>query len=194
MLDDNRLDCTPKDPTAFKTKLGMIGMGGVMGSTSMSISSLMCDSDAQALKHQIRKFWEIDELPLLPKMRAEYAWCESIFKNTHTRKLCGRYIVRLPFKNASPTFGNSFTLVHCRLLPLEKRLSCSPDLFKEYNYIMQDYIDAGHMELIDNPDVNRAYYVSYHHVLKPTSSTTRLRVLFDASPRPSDGLSVNDEL
>lgn len=187
----DRLDCTPKGPTAFKTKLGWIVMGNVLGSIPVSISSLMCNS---ALEHQIRKFWEIDELSLSPKMSDEDALCESIFKNTHAREPNGRYIVRLPFKSASPTFGNSFTLAHCRLLSLERRLSRSPELRKEYNCFMQDYLDAGHMELIDNPVVNKAYYIPHHCVLKPTSSTTRLRVVFDASARPSDGPSLNDQL
>ncbi|XP_055633212.1 uncharacterized protein LOC129773601 [Toxorhynchites rutilus septentrionalis] len=42
-----------------------------------------------------------------------------------------------------------------------------------------------------NENPTKIFYLSYHCVLKPTSSTTKLRVVFDGSAESSTGVSVN---
>ncbi|BET01615.1 Pao retrotransposon peptidase [Nesidiocoris tenuis] len=50
------------------------------------------------------------------------------------------------------------------------------------------------MKLVDPSDENSqpTYYVPHHPVFKETSSTTKLRVVFDFSCRSAEGLSLND--
>jgi len=43
-------------------------------------------------------------------------------------------------------------------------------------------------------DVKTSYYLPHHAVFKETSSTTKLRVIFDASCKSTSGLSLNDML
>ncbi|XP_024870107.1 uncharacterized protein LOC112453542 [Temnothorax curvispinosus] len=61
---------------------------------------------------------------------------------------------------------------------------------------MQDYLDSGHMEVIRNPfpSDGHIYYLPHHGVYKLDSTTTKLRVVFNASSRCSNGLSINDTL
>lgn len=46
----------------------------------------------------------------------------------------------------------------------------------------------------DRTQATTTYYLPHHPVLKPTSSSTKLRVVFDASIKSSSGLSLNNIL
>jgi len=64
-----------------------------------------------------------------------------------------------------------------------------------YSDFMQEYIDLGQMQPVDSFDSNQPHYVIPHHaVLRPDSSTTKLRVVFDASAKSSSGVSLNNIL
>ncbi|XP_072400953.1 uncharacterized protein [Diabrotica undecimpunctata] len=68
----------------------------------------------------------------------------------------------------------------------------------KYHEFMQEYIQLGHMSKVeDKTDFNSEtpnYYLPHHGVLKETSLTTKLRVVFDGSARTDSGLSLNDVL
>ena len=57
---------------------------------------------------------------------------------------------------------------------------------------MNEYIDLKHMTLVPKPKFNEPHYVIPHHcVFKLSSSTTKIRVVFDASAVTSSGISLN---
>ena len=55
-----------------------------------------------------------------------------------------------------------------------------------------------HAELVPPQDLQKpsshTYYLPTHGVVKDSSSTTKLRIVFDASARSSSGHSLNDSL
>ncbi|GBL73893.1 hypothetical protein AVEN_230838-1 [Araneus ventricosus] len=58
---------------------------------------------------------------------------------------------------------------------------------------MQEYEALGHMELVtDNNEPSTSYYLPHHGVFKPDKTSTKLRVVFNASALSSNGLSLND--
>jgi hypothetical protein len=64
---------------------------------------------------------------------------------------------------------------------------------------MNKFIDLGHMESapVNLPDATYqqpSYFMAHQAVIKPDSTTTKLRVVFDASAKRSTGLSLNDVL
>lgn len=60
---------------------------------------------------------------------------------------------------------------------------------------MHEYEALGHMQRIEKQHLPTSnYFIPHHCVLKPDSSTTKLRVVFDASAKTSTGLSLNDIL
>lgn len=60
---------------------------------------------------------------------------------------------------------------------------------------MQEYIDLGHMSKItESVGVLNPVYLPHHSVIRESSTTTRLRVVFDASAKTASGVSLNDTL
>ena len=56
---------------------------------------------------------------------------------------------------------------------------------------MTEYIHLNHMEITPNEAERQAYHMPQHSVLKPSSITTKLRVVFDASCKSSNNTSLN---
>ncbi|XP_036335372.1 uncharacterized protein LOC118745803 [Rhagoletis pomonella] len=76
---------------------------------------------------------------------------------------------------------------------LEKRLAANENLRRHYVEFMHELLRLAHMECVrDRP--SSCYYMPHHAVLKETSETTKLRVVFNASMKSSSGFSLNDAL
>jgi len=84
-----------------------------------------------------------------------------------------------------------------RLRWLETRLGMSEDLHNEYNATIQDYLDSGHImtkvQLVPN-EVDLFYCTPHKAVVKPESTTTKIRVENDASAVTTSRMSMNDNL
>lgn len=64
---------------------------------------------------------------------------------------------------------------------------------------MNEYLELGHiMSKIENAESNvssqSSYYMPHHAVLRESSTTSRIRVVFDAAAKTSTGTSLNDQL
>ena len=83
-----------------------------------------------------------------------------------------------------------------RLSSQLKRLRKDPEILKEYDSIIQDQLQSGIIEQVDcakRPDVGRVHYLPHHGVVRRDALTTKLRVVFDASSKPSsDSPSLNE--
>ncbi|XP_059225759.1 uncharacterized protein LOC131997906 [Stomoxys calcitrans] len=121
------------------------------------------------LENQLRLFWEQEELAETKNLSLEEEACESYFATTYIRTSEGRYEVHLPFRS----------------------------LLKAYKAFMSEYEHLGHMEKVGRypqdlpPNI---YFLPHHGVLRESSTTTKLRVVFDGSSRVPPQPSLNDEL
>lgn len=123
--------------------------------------------------------------------------CEQIFAKTTTRGENGKFVVRLPLKPNAQELGESKSMALDRLLKLEMRFARNPSLQHDYTAFMQAYLDLGHMEKVSEASLQRGqpvFYFPHHPVLKPDSSTTKLRTVFNGSATTSSGVSLNDNL
>ncbi|XP_062537656.1 uncharacterized protein LOC134205977 [Armigeres subalbatus] len=80
-----------------------------------------------------------------------------------------------------------------RFFILEKRLEQDPELKRQYAEFMEDYERLGHCEEVkegDDPEGVK-WYLPHHAILRPSNTTTKCRVVFDASAKVK-GLSLND--
>lgn len=82
----------------------------------------------ERLDSQLRRFWELEEVPKPKIVNAEDEICENLFRSTTTRARDGRYVVRLPFK---PSFPEHIALGQSRTSALQQFLSMERSLLKK---------------------------------------------------------------
>ncbi|XP_065368808.1 uncharacterized protein LOC135961242 [Calliphora vicina] len=199
LLCVGQIKLNPNIPTLQKTLLGWIVSGKYkelkhFNKNVCHLSSLTENEDS--LDSIVRRFWELEEIPREANVLSiEHQECEKSFSKSVQRLPSGRFKVALPFKADPNTLGLSFETARRRFLSLERRLSKEPQTKEMYNSFMKEYINLGHMSIADNkvPDVSH-YFIPHQCVLRPQSSTTKLRVVFDASCKTSTQLSLNDLL
>ncbi|XP_037909904.1 uncharacterized protein LOC119650835 [Hermetia illucens] len=106
-----------------------------------------------------------------------------------------QFTVSLPFSDSAEKLGSSAGFVKSRFYALERKLARNGDLRKQYTKFMKEYLDLGHMKEV-NPDQipHPHYFLPHHCVLKPDSTSTKLRVVLDASAKTSTNVSLNDIL
>ncbi|XP_053685671.1 uncharacterized protein LOC128735203 [Sabethes cyaneus] len=150
-----------------------------------------------SLEDSLERFWQTEEIMVKDNYSIEERQCESHYQSATVRQGDGRYVVRLP---RAPDFdvmlGESKTNTMQRFVRLEKRLERNPKLKQDYHEFIQEYLNLGHMRLIEveDNDVSKAYYLPHHPVIKEASTTTKMRVVFDGSAKTSTGYSLNDAL
>lgn len=158
-------------------------------------SPTCCSISTSELDAQLIKFWKIEELTDRASFTTEERFVENHFKSTHTRNSDGRFVVAVPKKLNPELLGESKTMAMKRFLELEKRLSNDQNLKTQYTQFMREYQELEHMEEISaEPQKKSCYFLPHHPVVKETSITTKVRVVFDASSETSTGLSLNDIL
>ncbi|XP_055623062.1 uncharacterized protein LOC129766519 [Toxorhynchites rutilus septentrionalis] len=149
------------------------------------------------LDQRVSRFWELETCHSPSIWSTEEKLCEENFVANVRRNSTGRYVVSLP-KNAELVgqLGNSLSIATRRFLCLEKRFQHNPELFHQYKAFMDEYLALGHMKLVSSVEDNpgRHFYLPHHAVLKPDSTTTNLRVVFDGSCKTTSGFSLNDLL
>lgn len=172
-----------------KTRLGWVVASGE--SSQNSVDSATCH--LITLEELLLKFWTIEEVAVAKPKSKEEIECEAHFTRTVTRDNDGRYTVRLPFRNTNNRLGESRTIALKRLTSLEKRLNTDLKLKTDYNQVLEEYVKMKHISRIDDTN-DFGYYMPHHAVIKNTSTTTKVRIVFDASAKTSNGMSLNDVL
>lgn len=186
---------TQQGITARQTIFGWVLSGPIIEPTrSLNFNAKISLCSHKNLENALRKFWEIESLEPTPQLSTEEQQCEQIFASTHSRDEHGRYKVHLPFNLETNPLGNSKRSAISSLVSLEKRFARQPHLRKDYAAFIDEYLSLGHMEpCTSDPADKDCFYLPHHPVLKQ-STTTRLRVVFDASRQTHLGPSLNDKL
>ncbi|XP_035208084.1 uncharacterized protein LOC118182802 [Stegodyphus dumicola] len=135
---------------------------------------------------QLRSFFQLESFPGDGKevvKNEEEIFCEGHFNETYLRDKTGRYIVKLPMKDdATSMLGSSKEITVKRLNTIWNRLDANKTMANLYKEFMNEYLNLNHMEPVmpvDNCDT--CYYIPHHAVYRPEKTSTRLRVVFDAS-------------
>ncbi|XP_075157834.1 uncharacterized protein LOC142231101 [Haematobia irritans] len=149
------------------------------------------------LHMQMEFLWSLEQVEYKSqkKYTEEQEACESSFLK-HVEQLDnGRIQIMLPFKESTSLLGSSYNVALKRLTNLEKRLAHDVALKEQYIAFMREYEQLGHMTLVENVNLSQQqFFIPHHCVVKPSSTSTKLRVVFDASAKTSSGISLNDVL
>ncbi|GFQ86810.1 DUF1758 domain-containing protein [Trichonephila clavata] len=185
---------TLADPQFFEpSKIDILLVTGSVQSSSNKIICHLSVEDIH-LDDTLRSFWEIEALPEKTLVEDELKYCMEHFDATHTMDSNGRYIVQMPIIADKVQLGSSKDLAVKKLNSNLNRLNKSPDIKKLYNDFLDEYKNLGHMEEVKEGILpNPHYYIPHQAILRPDKSTTKLLV-FNASSKTSNGISLNDTL
>ena len=120
------------------------------------------------------------------------------FSDTHYYSpTAGRYVVTLPKKVTTQQLGESFVTAKNRFIRNEAALLRKGN-WTQFQAVVQEYLTLGHAQLVTQSEMCtptcNTYHLPMHAVHKSSSSSTKLRVVFDASCPTSSGFSLNDML
>ncbi|XP_037816904.1 uncharacterized protein LOC119607172 [Lucilia sericata] len=174
----------------------------VSGPTSKFVYSDLINVNICSLEEQLKAFWLQEELLEKRKWTEEEELCERYFKATTTRDSTGRYKVALPFKNIikgepMPMFSMTDYSALSRLKNIEAKCKQNPKFGDAYYKFMTEYENLDHMKAVGvypNDLGRNCYFLPHHGVWRESSSTTKLRVVFDGSAKNCTKSSLNDEL
>ncbi|XP_058978635.1 uncharacterized protein LOC131802432 [Musca domestica] len=186
-------------PTLQKTLLGWIVSGKYTSQTAISSQrstySIVQHKDIfQEINKNIEMLWKIDVVESkCQNMSREQKVCEDHFVKNVSVQSDGRLMVRLPFKGDPNVLGDSGDIALCRFFSIERKLNKNPELKEDYSQFLKEYEELGHMSQVDDTNISVPnYYIPHHCVLRPSSVSTKLRVVFDASCRTSSQTSLNE--
>ena len=119
------------------------------------------------------------------------------FEATYSRNDKGRYIVRLPLKNVPLILGGSRGQA-CRRFHQNKHSLQRKGKYDDYTKALQEYAELRHAEPVPAGELEKpestAYYLPSLGVVKQSSITTKLRIVFYASAKTTSGILLNDTL
>ncbi|XP_050494523.1 uncharacterized protein LOC126875676 [Bombus huntii] len=174
-----------------KTRFGWV----IGGSPTSQSSALAFHAFTTALQADPARVWEIDEGPPTAHISEAERQCEEHFRNHDQRTNEGRYMVALPFNETIPSLGSSKTMAMKRLIFLCRRFQRDKRFEADYRAVIQEYVELGHMTKITTDNcTDDGYFLPHHGVIKESSQTTKLRVVFDGSAPTTTGVSLNDVL
>ena len=151
------------------------------------------------LNQTLERFWRMEELPKgAPLLSNQEMAVQKHFLDTH--QFCpsaGRYMVTLPKRVTTQQLGESYQTAKNRFLRNERSLQRQGN-WDHFQKVVQEYLTLGHAQMVSPSElctpVAKTYCMPMHAVFKSSSSSTKLRVVFDASCPTSSGVALNDIL
>jgi len=198
IIEDGIVRGDAQSPIAQRTKLGWIISGPINGNISVTHSQGYHISVDKDLHDLLQRFWKLEEIipSTTSTLSKDDQECEQHYKSTHSRDQEGRYIVKLPFKQSVTQLGDSCSKALQMITHLSKKFANNPTYAQTYREFLNEYERLGHMNLVSNSQAKPKifYYLPHHGVIRESSSTTKLRVVFNGSSRTTTGVSLNDLL
>ncbi|XP_046608737.1 uncharacterized protein LOC124299524 [Neodiprion virginianus] len=178
----------PAQPAALETIFRWVVIGAEQAFSKASsrtkvLRTVTASAEASELSQALTKFWELEEVPPAVHLSPDEEACYDHFKKTHTRNEQGRFVLRLPFKEA-PTLPDSKAVAETCLNRQIRRFKKNPQVGEAYSTFMQEYSDLRHMEVVPEDEATNPIsgYIPHHCVFK----LSKIRVVFNGSQRYSN--------
>ena len=119
------------------------------------------------------------------------------FDAHHSHDSEGRFLVPLPKRSTASKLGESRAQAVSRFISFERVIHAKGE-FEEVEKVIDEYFVSKHAEPVPQADLEKppseVFYSPIHVVRKESSTTTKVRAIFDASAKTSTGISLNDIL
>ncbi|XP_055701634.1 uncharacterized protein LOC129800889 [Phlebotomus papatasi] len=187
----------PDFPKLKSSSFGWILMGEhKTASSAVTEDYSICNiTTLSSIDKTLRKFWEMETIPNQVPLSTEQQEVEDLYRISTTRNIDGRFVVHLPFRNNLHRLADNKTNAISQFLRLERKLDKDPLLKKQYSDNISEYLELGFLESVPVHELhNKSHYLPHHGVVKESSISTKLRVVYNASSKSSSGLSLNDTL
>ena len=138
---------------------------------------------------ELRRFWELESLGVFPNDESVYERFTQSIKQKDKR-----YEVELPWKESHPVLPDNYQLSEKRLKHLLTRLRNDPKVFQEYDAVIKGQLKEGIVEVVDQlnlGEIGKVHYLPHHAVIRRDKSTTKMRIVYDASANDG-GPSLNE--
>ena len=197
----NIIDCEriilPSGLLLISSKLGYILTGKYSDPTEerykgIDVTSCLVMSQDESC---LSKIWDLDMIGIYdPVYVGEDDKALEHFNNTVS---ChhGRYFVTWPWKYTEVDLPENFDVAFNRMRSLSRRLQRDKSLLQQYCDIIQAQCDAGIIELVDEHQTSdtRKHYLPHHPVVTPLKTTTKVRIVYDASIKGKRGVKSLNE-
>ncbi|KAF0748589.1 DUF1758 domain-containing protein [Aphis craccivora] len=184
-----------------ETVFGWVAAGSISENSLSKISasniSFSTTNNEPTLENLLQRFWLIEDVSDTSPYTIKERTCQEYFKNTVIRNNEGRFVVCLPFRDDVIKLGKPYGIAKPRFLAIERKFQKDNKLKEEYCSFMKEYELLNHMERLDTNETENAeqtYYLLHQAVRKDSSTSTKLRVVFDAFCKTDTGISLNDVL
>ena len=182
-------------PMAVRTVFGWAIIGEYLPRSSLqSINALNSNPEDDILT----RFWRVEEPPSNESIfTPDEEKVQHHYADTHVYVPDpGYYQVSLPRVEDHPELGLSRPQACHRFLSNERAL-IKRGTHSDFQKVVREYLELGHAEKVPQSALtsnHEHYYLPMHGVTKASSKSTKLRVVFDASAKITNHLSLNDIL
>ena len=195
----------PGEPIARLGPLGWSCVGCPEGNASTKIhrTNLACTFFSRPhifdeLNDSMKRFWEFDTFGVQENGVKVMTREEKIALDKVQVSLVHdgeRYQVATPWTPDCPMLPNNYEMAYSRLRNTEKRLIRQASVGEDYKRVIASYVEKGYIRKVpqaeDEPQC--LWYLPHFPVCRPERSTTKTRIVFDASAK-FQGTSLNDQI
>ena len=117
------------------------------------------------------------------------------FNNTITYH-ASRHFVIWPWKSSNPNLPENFDISFGRMKALSRRLQADQSLLQQIYDIIQSQKEKGNIEIVNKGQIetkNIIHYLPHHPVVTPLQTTTKVRIVYDASVKVRKGAKSLNE-
>ena len=134
---------------------------------------------------EYEKLYSLDVLGVEDRGEDDQSDVYSSFKESITRGEDGWYEVSMPWIPGSSLSSTNEQPSRRPLIRVEKKLSRDPKLREGYKKIVREQLEEGIVEVApETPTRDRTFYRPHKPVARESASTTKVRMVFDASAKP----------
>ena len=183
------------EPVAVETQLGWVISGPLEYSQSadrertVSVNIVGKDSAMSGrVEEDIQVLWDLETLGITESDGVYEEFVDSICFNGN------RYSVKLPWKEGRDVLDSNYELSLSRMKGQVRKLRKEPEILREYDSVIKEQLASGVIErVVELERSDGVYYIPHLAVIRKEASTTKLRVVYDASAKSGkEGTSLND--